>query len=227
LLVAAGANVNDSDAWGVTATVLAAHSGFGELVEFLLGKGADPNVAVPGFPALHEAIMRRDEKMVTVLLAHGADPNAPLRTWTPTRRASNDFYFPPALVGATPFWLAARVTSPAIMRLLIERGADPLFVHHADYVNGESYERRQEATTALMAALGMGGRVTAWVPPGRSEREGLTLEAVKLATASGVDVNASDLDGRTALDAAKGLKYETVVTFLVDKGAKPGVSDRK
>jgi len=73
----------------------------------------------------------------------------------------------------------------------------------------------------------MGGRVTAWVPPGRAEREGLTLEAVKLATASGVDVNAADLDGRTALDAAKGLKYETVVTFLVEKGAKPGVSDRK
>jgi uncharacterized protein len=36
LLVAAGANVNDADAWGVTATVLAGHSGFRDLVEFLL-----------------------------------------------------------------------------------------------------------------------------------------------------------------------------------------------
>src|SRR6266581_9256796 len=34
LLVAAGANVNDEDAWGVSAVVLAAHSGFGEIVEF-------------------------------------------------------------------------------------------------------------------------------------------------------------------------------------------------
>jgi ankyrin len=227
LLVAAGADVNDADAWGVTATVLAAHSGFGEFVEFLLGKGANPNLATPGFTALHEAIMRRDEKMAAVLLAHGADPNAPLRTWTPTRRASNDFNFPPILVGATPFWLAARVTSPAIMRLLIERGADPLFVHHADYVNGESYERRQDVTTALMAALGMGGRVTPWVPPGRAERETLTLEAVKLAVASGIDVNAADREGRTALDAAKGLKYEAVVKLLVDKGAKAGAVDRK
>jgi ankyrin repeat protein len=165
LLVAAGGDVNDSDAWGVTATVLAAHSGFGDTVEFLLEKGADPNLASPGFTALHEAIMRRDEKMVTTLLAYGADPNASLRTWTPTRRASNDFNFAPALVGATPFWLAARVTAPAIMRLLIERGADPLFVHHADYVNGESYERRQEVTTALMAAVGMGARTTAWFHP--------------------------------------------------------------
>ena len=227
LLIAAGADVDAADAWGVTATVLAAHSGFGELVEFLLGKGADPNLAKPGFTALHEAIMRRDEKMVNALLAHGADPNTPLRTWTPTRRASNDFNFQPALVGATPFWLAARVTAPGIMRLLVARGADPLFVHHADYVSGESYEQRREVATALMAALGMGGRVTAWVPPGRAEREALTLEAVKIATASGVDVNAADLDGRTALDAAKGLKYETVVKFLVEKGARSGAADQK
>ena len=32
LLVAAGANVNDADAWGVSATTLAAHSGFTDLV---------------------------------------------------------------------------------------------------------------------------------------------------------------------------------------------------
>ena len=64
LLVAAGANVNDADAWGVSATTLAAHSGFRDLVEFLLEKGADPNAAPNGFTALHEAVMRRDEKMV-------------------------------------------------------------------------------------------------------------------------------------------------------------------
>ena len=69
LLVAAGAKVNDADAWGVSATVLAAHSGYGELVEFLLEKGADPNSAAAGFSALHAAIMRRDEKMVAALLA--------------------------------------------------------------------------------------------------------------------------------------------------------------
>ena len=90
LLVAAGSNVNDQDAWGVSATVLAAHSGFGEFVEFLLDKGADPNAAAAGFTALHEAIMRRNERMVSALLAHGADANAPLRTWTPTRRSSHD-----------------------------------------------------------------------------------------------------------------------------------------
>ncbi len=54
LLVAAGAHVNDADAWGISATTLAAHSGFRDVVEFLL-KGADPNAAPNGFTALREA----------------------------------------------------------------------------------------------------------------------------------------------------------------------------
>jgi ankyrin repeat protein len=223
LLVAAGGNVNDQDAWGVSATVLAAHSGFGELVEFLLESGADANASAAGFTALHEAIMRRDEKMVGALLAHGADPNAPLQTWTPTRRSSKDFYFGPELVGATPFWLAARFSEPAVMRLLVEYGADPLFVHHADYRRDEGgAERRSEATTALMAAAGMGGG-TPWVQSSRAEREALTLETVKLAVELGIDVNAANTDGRTALDAATSLKFERVARFLVEKGARPGL----
>ena len=70
-----------------------------------------------------------------------------------------------------------------------------------------------------MAATGMGGG-TAWVQPPRREREALTLEAVKLAVELGVDVNAANTDGRTALDAAKALRYDSVVKFLVEKGAR-------
>jgi uncharacterized protein len=219
LLVAAGANVNDADAWGVTATVLAAHSGFRNLVEFLLQHGADPNAAAAGFTALHEAIMRRDEAMVSALLDSGADPNMPLRTWTPTRRSSTDFHFEPAMVGATPFWLAARFAEPDVMRLLVKHGADPLFVHHSDEVVAKNgFTHKTEITTALMAATGMGGG-TAWVQAAGG-REALTLEAVKLAVDLGVKVNAADTDGRTALDAAKALKYKSVVAFLIEKGAK-------
>src|SRR5439155_12449532 len=134
-----------------------------------------------GFTALHVAIMRRDEEMVSALLAHGADPNAPPRAWTPTRRSSHDFHFDPALVGATPFWLAARFTEPNVMRLLVKHGADPLFVHRSDKVvdgrGGQAYEHRTQVTTALMAAAGMGGGA-AWVQPERAEREALALEAV-------------------------------------------------
>jgi ankyrin repeat protein len=74
-----------------------------------------------------------------------------------------------------------------------------------------------------MAATEMGGG-QAWVQPDPSEREALTLETVKLAVELGVDINAANPDGRTALDAAKTLKYDSVVKFLVEKGAKSGTA---
>jgi ankyrin repeat protein len=223
LLAAAGANVNDKDAWGVSAVTLAAHSDFRELAMFLLEKGADPNSADAGFTALHAAIMHRDGELVSALLDKGADPNAPLKTWTPTRRSSHDFHFPPALVGATPYWLAARFAVPSAMRTLVKHGADPKVVHTSDYITEARYQRYTEATNAVLAALGMGGGV-AWVQPAREEREALTLEAVKLAVELGADVNAANTNGRTALDAARTLKFESVIKFLEERGAKPGTA---
>jgi ankyrin len=224
LLVAAGANVNDTDAWGVSATALAAHSGFDDVVRFLLDKGANPNAEGPGFTALHEAIMRRDETMVADLLDHGADPNTPLKTWTPTRRSSEDWHFEPSLVGATPLWLAARFTEPAVMKMLVARGADPKFVLHSEYTTERNFGQAplKETVTTLMAATGM-LRVYPWVDVPESEAEALTLESVKLLADSGVDVNAANTDGRNALDAARSLRYKSVIEYLVSKGAK---SDR-
>ena len=220
-LVNAGADVNEADARGVSTTVLAAHSGFGDLVEFFLDEGADPNAAQAGFSALHVAIMRRDEDLGRLLLAHGADPNARITNWTPTRRASADWSFHPALVGATPFWLAARLTQPGFMRLLVEHGADPLFAHQVHYVaSSRSYAAggTDEATTALMAAAGMGGsrRVRGFVAADPAELEALTLEAVQLVVALGVDVNATDLEGRTAADART---FASVRDFLAAEAA--------
>ena len=218
LLVEAGANVNDHDAWGVSATTLAAFSGYGDVARYLLDKGADPNNDKPGFTALHCAIMRRDEQTVAALLARGADPNARVQVWTPTRRSSDDYHFMPALVDATPYWMAARFTQPAVMRLLAKHGADPKVIHESNYVQGEGYQRRKERTTAIMAALGMGGG-TAWVPIDRAERDALILETVKVAVELGADVNTASTDGRTALDSARAQKYDAVAKFLEERSA--------
>jgi ankyrin repeat protein len=225
MLVAAGANVNDEDASGLSATGVAAHSGFSDVVEFLLEKGADANASKAGYSPLHAAILRRDEKSVSALLAHGADPSAPLRVWTPTRRSSDDFHFHPAWIGATPLWLAARFGEAGLMRLLVKHGADPHFVQKAEYrVSGgpTGTMPRAESTTLLLAALGMGSGTAFLPPPDRRQREAQTLEAVRAAVELGVDVNAANVDGRTALDAAKALKYETVAAFLEQNGARPG-----
>jgi ankyrin repeat protein len=231
LLVAAGANVNDTDAWGVSATAMAAHSNFTELVEFLLEKGANASAGEAGFSAIHPAIMHRSTRMVRALLEHGADPNAVLKTWTPTRRTSKDYNFPPEHVGSTPFWLAARFTQPEVMQLLIKHGADPKFVFNVEYVPDAStteltWAPRKVVTTTLMAALGMGGGAE-WVPVDRSQKEALTLEAVRIAVEGGADINLAAADGRTALDAARSLKFDSVVKFLESKGAKPGTAPQR
>lgn len=257
LLVAAGADVNDEAAYGVSATVLAVHSvrdggylpqsyrpgpaGGGqrgspdaeppsdgeELVEFLLESGADPDAAAAGYTALHAAILRRSERAVRALLAHGADANARLLTSTPVRRASHDFFFDPPFVGATPFWLAARYGQPGAMRLLAEHGADPLFVHNVDYWGSGNrevgWERVTEGpTTAVMAAVGMprGKGFPYRQPEDRVEREALALEAVKVAVELGVDVNAVNAEGSTALEAADAQGFDSVVEFLIAAGAE-------
>ena len=170
--------------------------------------------------------MRKDEKVVASLLDHGADPNFTLKTWTPTRRSSDDFNFEPAIVGATPLWLAARFDEVAVMRFLLKHGADPKFVLHSDYVAEQGFGAapRKETTTVVMAALGM-IRTAVWVstPKGAiHDAEAETLEAVKMCVEGGADAIVANTDGRTALDAAKGLRYQSVVDYLTSKGAKAG-----
>ncbi len=221
-LIVAGADVDDADAWGMSATTIAAHGGHTELVDVLLKHGADPNAAVAGVAPIHNAVMRNDHEMVATLVAHGANPNITLDTWTPTRRASRDLYYPAAFVGATPLWLAARFARVDIMRLLIDHGANPRFVHEAEYIADGVYQARTERTTTLMAALAMGGspRFRPWVPysdPGTAESR--ALAAVTLLADHGVEINAVDLRGQTVLDEAEAKQYESVVTLLLERGA--------
>jgi ankyrin repeat protein len=235
LLVAAGADVNDKAPYGTTATVVAAHSGYGEIVTFLLEQGANPNDNGAGYSALHAAILRQDEQAVTALLAHGADPNAPVLRFTAARRGSRDYYLHPAFVGATPFWLAARLNHQTrIMKLLADHGADPRFVHRVEHwVSNGGYElsRNNEGpTTSLMAALGMGGRVSFGEDgpdAGPAARQAPMLEAVKLAVQLGVDVNAANTNGDTALHFAATRGYETILTFLAANGARLDERNKK
>jgi uncharacterized protein len=230
VLIGGGAGVNDASAYGTSATVLAAHSGNAELVRLLLERGANPDAAEAGYSALHAALLRRQPEVVALLLEHGADPSSVLRTSTPVRRASNDYYFHTGFVGASAFWLAARFGQPESMRLLAEAGADPLFEHSAEYwtarvtSEGDWVAAQEGPTTALMAAVGMGARSRGWAgfePAPAEQRVAETLEAVRLAIELGIDVNAVDAQGRTALESAMalGVEYGPVVALLQEHGA--------
>jgi uncharacterized protein len=219
LLIAANANVNDTAANGASALVIAAHSGHGALATLLLDKGADPNAAGAGYTALHAAVLRGDLDLIKALLAHGANPNAKLTKGTPARYYSKDYSLNEvALLGATPFWQAARYGDFEIMRTLGAAGAD-------------ARVSMEDGTTAVMAAIVANGGIASgdrrerYLGPGdvaakvEGEDERITFESVKVAVEAGADVNAANRAGDTALHSAATRGLNSVVQFLVDRGA--------
>src|SRR6185312_2558900 len=115
MLLAAGADANDAQPDGMSALVLAAHSGSGAVAELLLDKDARPNSDEIGYTALHAAVLRDDLSLVKALLAHGAKPDSLITKGTPIRRANTDYNLPNTLIGATPYLLAAKFAEPDIM----------------------------------------------------------------------------------------------------------------
>ena len=225
LLVAAGSDVNGLSAFGTSPAIMAVHGGNIELLDFLLNSGADVESSASGHTALHAAVLRGSHRAIEVLLDHGADIEALLEKPTPARRQSADYSFHDSLIGATPLWLAARFTEPKIMTLLLERGADPLFVKDVTYPTLRGMEpviAKEGDVSVLMAAVGMGYRRLrmSWGSIERragiegNDREARILEAAEIAVAAGVDSNIQDAAGMAARDFARSRRYEEVFAFL-------------
>jgi ankyrin repeat protein len=191
-------------------------NGYYELAAALLDRGANPNVPDPRGSMLHAlAFMRRPGsgapppptgnvdslQLVEKLLDRGANPNARI-AWReivfdrdlavtklpPNIPVGRNFL---TFIGATPFYLAAKHGDVAMMRLLLEHGADPKIA-------------TVQRVTPLMAAAGLGfwdgespGPLT-----GVPERE--HAEAVKLLIGLGLDVNAVTNFGGPALEGDAG-----------------------
>ena len=204
LLLDAGADANDTAPTGTSALVVAAHGGHTALGTFLLEQGADPNAADAGYTALHAAVLRGDDELLQALLAHGADPNTRLARATPFRRLGRDWAMDWTWVGATPFWMAAMFADAAMMQTLAAGGAVPS-------------STMEDGTTPVMAPLAMRDR-----RPGsdRALVETSTLEAVRTAAELGVDLHAADDAGNTALHYAAASAFDSVVEFLVSRGAE-------
>ena len=69
-------------------------------------------------------MLRSDLKLAKALIARGANLNAPLTKGTPARRNNDDYAFDVALIGATPFMLAAKEGEAEFMRAFKAAGAD-------------------------------------------------------------------------------------------------------
>ena len=235
ILLDGGADVENPAPTGAAPLALAALSGQGAFAAHLLERGADPNAIGGGYTALHAAVLRGDRTLVRTLLAHGADPNLRLRAGTPVRRASQDWAFAPALVSATPYWLAAWFHDADVMRQLAETGADPRLTtlerwrpvfERAGGV-GPPHVAGGFVPPLVAAARGPANRGrffnSALRRPDDDERK--VMAAVRTAIEHGADANAADLRGDTAMHAAAQRNFTTVVRFLAGHGADLDAKD--
>ena len=222
-LLDAGADINQATEYGWTPLLTAVNNRNYRLAMLLLERGADVNRANKGgWTPLYLAVDNRNIEggdypvpkpdldhldLIKALLAKGANPNAKVKDNTLTRTIfTMQWFFED---GATPFIRASQSSDVALMKVLLEKGADVKAVT----ANGDS---------ALTAAAGIG-----WVDGVTYERSPAeNLEAVRLLLDLGVDPNHANNEGRTPLMGAALKGRPEVVKLLVDRGAKLEIRDR-
>ena len=223
LLVAAGADVNQTTEYGWTPLLVATNNRHYRIAKWLVENGANVDSANKGaWTPLYLATDNRNIEggdfpvpkpdmdhldFIKILLDHGANPNLRVKDDTLTRTIFTMQWFFES--GATPFVRAAQSGDVELMQLLMKHGADPKIA--TDF-----------GDTALSSAAGIG-----WV-------EGVTyehsvkenLDSVKLALDLGLDPNSANRDGRTPLMGAALKGRNDVVQTLVDHGARLDTRDR-
>jgi ankyrin repeat protein len=201
LLIAAGANANATNRYGVTPLTLAATNGNAALTEALLAAGADPNVTVgEGETILMTAARAGNVQTIKALVAHGANVSA-AEQWQ----------------GQTALVYAALQNHADAVQMLVELGAD---------VNGRS--KRLEFPDFVFKTAGMIYAVQpvgSWTPLMYAARDG-AIDAVRALADSGADLNLVDPDGTTALTLAIINGHFDTAVALLEKGADPNVADK-
>ena len=204
---------------GTTPLTLAVENGHFELATTLLEVGANPNDMRAGYTPLHMLSWVRkpdggdgaddlappsgsgivsSAQFAKRLVDHGARVN--------TRLKGGKTHWK----GATPFFLASKTADVSLMRVLLKLGADPL-IHNA------------ENSTPLMVATGIGQTMEAASAGTETE----ILEAAQMLLDLGVDIDAVNDNGETAMHGAAYKNLPKVVQFLDDKNAKIAVWNQR
>jgi ankyrin repeat protein len=222
VLLEAGADVNQATRYGWSPLLAATQNQNYQMALFLIEHGADVNLANKGgWTPLYLATDNRNIEggdyptrtadmdsleYITLLLDRGADPNARMIESSETRTVFTNQWLDEN--GATAFLRASQSGDIALMKLLVERGADP-------HINTEL------GVTPLAAAAGIG-----WVEGVTKERSiEQTVEAVKLLLELGIDPDFQADTGRVALHGAAHKGATEVVKILVAAGANMDIRD--
>lgn len=231
-LVAQKADLELAEANGITPLQMAIANENIALARYLLDRGANPNskdaygrtplwlaVEVRNVEIGPNAVVHKNGvdrpaalELIRDLIQRGANVNARTTDWPPTRRhlmRLGDLSWV-NFIGQTPFLRAAFSGDVAVMKLLLENGADPKI-------------ETEEGTTPLMAAAGIN-----WVvAQSYTESEEASLEAIKMCLALGADVNHVNSMGLAAAHGAANRGSDTILQFLADHGAKMDLKDKE
>ena len=221
-LAESGANVSIPGAGDKTSPlVMAIENGHFDLAKYLVEKGADVTVAndsgltpvyavvdvqwapvawAPVPDTTHQKTSYMD--LLKILADHGANVNTKLTQGLWYRPADHNQAWV-KLGGSSAFWRAAQSTDLEAMKFLAAHGAN---------VKDVSAQK----DTALMMAAGVG-----WAGNFSTNAPGSYLPAVKYMVEDlGIDINAVDQLGYTAVMGAAYRGDNEMVEYLVSKGAK-------
>jgi ankyrin repeat protein len=229
-----GADLDAQDPDGTTPLILAIVNARFDTAVALLEKGANPNIADKmGMTALYAAVDMhtlsplmgrpapplRDSidavEMARALLRRGANPNAQLQK--PIIGRHTAYQGDGSLgEGTTALARAAKSGDVAMMKVLLEGGADPRMT------------QKDGTTVAMIATSARGQRVyAATASVGTPATEEDALAALELLVNASIDVNATNANGQTALHNAAARGSDAIVKYLVDKGAALDVKDKQ
>jgi hypothetical protein len=150
--------------------------------------------------------------VIRLALEKGADVNARLTRQAPYRSKIDRGNDTVLTTGTTALARAAKSADVEALTLLLEHGADAHLPTRND-------------VNALMLAAGLG--TAEQDTTGRFKNENDIIEAIDILLAQGIDINATDDRGRTALHGAALMGYDDVVAALVDRGADLTITDRE
>jgi ankyrin repeat protein len=231
ILVEANSDINAADPDGVTATVYAIINGHYDVAGYLVDKGADPNLAdKTGRAALYAAVdfntmpasarpapkvidnQLSSLELIQRLLDHSASVNAQLLKQQAYRAKLDRGDDTMLTTGTTPLLRASKAGDVDAMRLLLAKGADAKLT-------------TKPGINPLMAAAGLGTKEEDTA--GRLKTEAQAIGAIQLCLEAGIDINATDSRGQTALFGAALRGYDRVLQFLADHGAKVDIKDKR
>jgi len=231
VLIKAGAEVNAREANGIWPLLMAISNDNMAVAKLLLEGGSDVNGQdwygrSPLWEAVnvrnlyvHNATFRNGIdrapvlELIEDLLAAGADVNARTRETPPFRHHLLEITGSLEWVdftGQTPFLTAALAGDVTVMKLLLKHGANPRI---------DTFE----GTSPLMAASGVNWVLAQTWTEGPEQ----LLEAVKLCYELGMSVNQANSMGVTALHGAANRGSDSIIRFLVEKGADLTAQDKE